>query len=179
MGVRFTLPLVALVIFSAPTRAEKIPPLVSMQFGSEKKTFIFDPAKITAVAMAPTFSVEKLPGRGNFRQTRGPNAPHVWGVMSGPIAINDSPEHFLEALKLTNKFITLHNVAGEVRLRATSISLIHAPVLKSDVDLGIKASVYNGALGVSSTSGTPTPWSATETPDEVRKLVDEKRAQQD
>jgi hypothetical protein len=98
MIVRFTF-LLASIFFAASALAEKMPPLVSMQLGGEKATVIFDSAKVSSIYTAATFSVEATPAGSSVKQKRGPNLPHAWGIVGGPIAINDTPEHFLEAIK--------------------------------------------------------------------------------
>jgi hypothetical protein len=149
-----------------------------MQLGENQITYIFDPNKVTAVALTYSLTVTLKPVRGNSEVNRGALTPHVWGIAEIPLSINDSPENFLKALQLDTKFITLHSLSGELRIRASSIKYIIEPPLQTDRERGAKALVYLEP-GVVDWSGVPRPWLVTETPGQVKALADEKRAQED
>jgi hypothetical protein len=69
-------------------------------------------------------------------------------------------------------------LSGELRIRASSIKYIIEPPLQTDRERGAKALVYLGP-GVVDWSGVQRPWMVMETPDQVKALADEKRAQGD
>ena len=92
-------------------------PLPTMKLG-ENRNFtytVFDPAKVTAVALTYSLTITPKPVRGNSEVYRGPLTPHVWGIAEIPLSINDTPENFLKELQLDTKFITLHLLSGELR----------------------------------------------------------------
>jgi hypothetical protein len=170
----FILPLAIPVV----ANAAKLPPLATMKLGDNQTTYVFDPDKVTAIALTYGLTVALKPVRGNSEVNQGPLKPHVWGIAEIPLSINDTPENFLKALQLETRFITLHSLSGELHLRASSIKYIIEPPLQSDRERGAKALVYLGP-GVVDWSGVPRPWLVTETPGQVKALADEKRAQED
>jgi hypothetical protein len=168
--------LLAALVIPVVAHAAKLPPLATMKFGENQTTYIFDPNKVTAVAFSYGLSVTLKPVRGNSEVNQGPLKPHVWGIAEIPLSINETAENFLKELQIDTKFITLHSLSGEVRIRASSI--IIEPPLQTDRERGAKALVYLGG-GVVDWSGVQRPWMVTETPDQVKALADEKRAQGD
>jgi hypothetical protein len=99
-------------------------------------------------------------------------------LLKSPLSINDTPENFLKELQLDTKFISLHLLSGELRIRASSIKYIIEPPLQTDRERGAKALVYLEPRVVD-WSGVQRPWVVTETPSQVKALVDEKRTQGD
>jgi hypothetical protein len=179
MQSKFAMPILfAALVMPVMAHAAKLPPLATMKFGENQTTYVFDPNKVTAVALSYGLSVTLKPARGNSEVNQGPLKPHVWGIAEIPLAINDTAENFLKELKLDTKFITLHSLSGELRIRASSIKYIIEPPLQTDRERGAKALVYLGP-GVVDWSGVQRPWMVTETPDQVKALADEKRAQGD
>jgi hypothetical protein len=170
--------LVMPVVMPHGASAAKLPPLAAMKLGENQTTYIFDPSKVTAVAPTYSVTVTLKPVRANSEVTRGQLTPHVWGIAEIPLAINDTPENFLKELQLDSKFITLHSLSGALHLRASSIKYIIEPPLQTDRERGAKALVYLRSAVVD-WSGVPRPWLVTETPDQVKALADEKRAQED
>jgi hypothetical protein len=168
----------SLVVISFAANAAKLPPLATMKLGENKTTYIFDPNKVTAVAPTYSLTLAPRPVRGNSEVNRGPLTPHVWGIAEIPLSINDTPEDFLKELQLDAKFITLHSLSGELHIRASRIKYIIEPPLQADRERGAKALVYLEP-GVVDWSGVPRPWLVTETPDRVKALADERRAQED
>ena len=170
--------LLAALVMPVVAHAAKLPPLATMKLGENQTTYIFDPNKVTAVALSYGLSVTLKSVRGNSEVNQGPLKPHVWGIAEIPLSINDTTENFLKELQIDTKFITLHSLSGEVRIRASSIKYIIEPPLQTDRERGAKALVYLGP-GVVDWSGVQRPWMVTETPDQVKALADEKRAQAD
>ena len=170
--------LLAALVMPVVAHAAKLPPLATMKFGENQTTYIFDPNKVTAVALSYGLSVTLKPVRGNSEVNQGSLKPHVWGIAEIPLSINDTAENFLKELQIDTKFITLHSLSGELRIRASSIKYIIEPPLQTDRERGAKALVYLGP-GVVDWSGVQRPWMVTETPDQVKALADEKRAQAD
>jgi hypothetical protein len=136
--IRYAHPIAALVI-PVVTNAAKLPPLATANLGENQTTYIFDPAKVTAVALTYSLTVTPKPVRGNSEVNRGPLTPHVWGIAEIPLSINDTPENFLKELQLDTKFTTLHLLSGEPRIRASSIKYIIEPPLQTDRERGAKA----------------------------------------
>jgi hypothetical protein len=179
MQTKFAAPiLLAALVAPVVAHAAKLPPLATMKLGENQTSYIFDPNKVTAVALTYGLTVSLKPVRGNSEVNQGPLKPHVWGIAEIPLSINDTPEHFLKELQLDSKFITLHSLSGELHIRASSIKYIIEPPLQTDRERGAKALVYLGP-GAVDWSGVQRPWMVTETPDQVKALADEKRAQGD
>jgi hypothetical protein len=179
METKFATPILfAALIIPVVANAAKLPPLATMKLGENQTTYIFDPAKVTAVAFTYSLTVTPKPVRGNSEVNRGSLTPHVWGIAEIPLSINDTPENFLKELQLETKFITLHLLSGELRIRASSIKYIIDPLLQTDRERGAKALVYLEPRVVD-WSGVQRPWVVTETPSQVKALVDEKRTQGD
>jgi hypothetical protein len=65
-------------------------------------------------------------------------------------------------------------LSGELHIRASSIKYIIEPPLQTDRERGVKALVYLEP-GIVDWSGVQRPWVVTETPSQVKALVDEKR----
>ena len=171
METKFATPILfAALIIPVVANAAKLPPLATMKLGENQTTYIFDPAKVTAVAFTYSLTVAPKPVRGNSEVNRGSLTPHVWGIAEIPLAINDTPENFLKELQLETKFITLHLLSGELRIRASSIKYIIEPPLQTDRERGAKALVYLEPRVVD-WSGVQRPWVATETPSQVKALV--------
>jgi hypothetical protein len=175
MEPKFAMPILfAALVMPVVANATKLPPLATMKLGENQTTYIFDPAKVTAVAFTYSLTVTPKPVRGNSEVNRGPLTPHVWGIAEVPLSINDSPENFLKELQLDTKFIALHSLSGELHIRASSIKYIIEPPLQTDRERGVKALVYLEP-GIVDWSGVQRPWVVTETPSQVKALVDEKR----
>jgi hypothetical protein len=170
--------LFAALVMPVAANAANLPPLATMKLGENQTTYIFDPNKVTAVALTYGLTMPLKPVRGNSEVNQGPLRPHVWGIAEIPLSINDTPENFLKELQLDTKFITLHSLSGELRVRASSIKYIIEPPLQTDRERGARALVYLGP-GVVDWSGMQRPWMVTETPGQVKALADEKRAQGD
>jgi hypothetical protein len=168
MESKFAAPILfAALVIPVVANAAKLPPLATRKVGENQTTYIFDPAKVTAVALTYSLTVTPKPVRGNFEVNRGSLTPHVWGIAEIPFSINDT---FLKELQLDTKFITLHLLSGELRIRASSIKYIIEPPLQTDRERGAKALVYLEPRVVD-WSGVQRPWVATETPSQVKALV--------
>jgi hypothetical protein len=162
MKSRFTpIILSAALVIPVVVNAAKLPPLATMKLGENQTTYIFDPTKVTAVAL--TYNLTH----------QGPLTPHVWGIADSPLSINESPEKFLKELQLDTKFVTLHSLSGELHVRASSVKYIIEPPLQTDRERGANALVYLGP-----SSGVQRPWIVTETPSQVKALVDEQRSRE-
>jgi hypothetical protein len=170
--------LFAALVLPVVASAAKLPPLATMKLGENQTTYIFDPNKVTVVALSYSVTVTAKPVRGSSEVDRGQLKPHVLGIAEIPLPINDTPENFLKQLQLDSKFIALHSLSGELRIRARSIKYIIEPPLQADRDRGARALIYlqPGAIGW---SGMQRPWLVTESPAEIKALADEKRSQED
>jgi hypothetical protein len=170
--------LFAALVLPVMASAAKLPPLATMKLGENQTTYVFDPNKVTAVALTYSLTVTPKPVRGSSEVGRGQLKPHVWGIAEIPLPLNDTPENFLKQLQLDSKFIALHSLSGELRVRARSIKYIIEPPLQADRERGAKALVYLRP-GTIDWSGVQRPWLVTESPAEIKALADEKRIQED
>jgi hypothetical protein len=158
--------------------AAKLPPLAHMK-SLDGVVYIFDSARVSAIYLTEATSTGTENEPRSARANRRPQKMQVWGIGPVPILIEDTADHFLKALRIDSKFISLHTITGGehlLYLRATAVTLIEAPDAR-DVDPRVKSFIYPGPPLV--TTGPTLPWQVFETPEEVEKLIDEKRAQQE
>jgi hypothetical protein len=157
--------------------AAKLPPLAHIK-SSDGIVYIFDSARVSAVYLTEaSIGTENEPR--SVHANRHLQKMQVWGLGPVPILVDDTADHFLKALHMDSKFISLHTITGGehlLYLRATAVTLIEAPDMR-DVDPRVKSFIYPGPPLV--TTGPTLPWQVFETPEEVEKLIDEKRAQQE
>jgi hypothetical protein len=172
----FFLALVSVALHHA--HAAKLPPLAHIK-SSDGFVYIFDSARVSAIYLTEATSIGTENESRSVRANRRPQKMQVWGIGPVPILIDDTADHFLKALRIDSKFISLHTITGGehlLYLRATAVTLIEAPDAR-DVDPRVKSFVYPGPPLV--TTGPTLPWQIFETPEEVEKLIDEKRAQEE
>jgi hypothetical protein len=158
--------------------AAKLPPLANIK-SSDGVVYIFDSARVSAIYLTEVTSIGTENEPRSVRANRRPQKMQVWGIGPLPIVIDDTADHFLKALHIDSKFISLHTITGGehlLYLRATAVTLIETPDTRN-VDPRVKSFIYPGPPLV--TPGPTLPWQVFETPDEVEKLIDEKRAQQE
>jgi hypothetical protein len=77
-----------------------------MKLGENQTTYIFDPAKVTAVAVTYSLSVTLKPVRGDSGVNRGPLTAHVWGIAEIPLSIELRAAHKSEQHKIYNRTTT-------------------------------------------------------------------------
>jgi hypothetical protein len=157
-------------VASLEAQAAKLPALAEIT-AANGTTFIFDPAKVSAVYVNHIPLITRRKGRRTHDIRPGPLAPHIWGITTSPLAIKDTPEHFLQTLHIDSKFIPLTSRAGILYLKATTVITIVALPPRYDSDARVKSYIFPGPT-------TNNPWVVFETPEQVRKLIDEKRQQE-
>jgi hypothetical protein len=172
-------------VASHRAHAAKLPPLAHIK-SSNGVVYIFDSARVSAIYLTEATSIgteNEVVGTENeprnIRANRRPEKMQVWGIGPVPILIDDTADHFLKALRMDSQFISLHTITGGehlLYLRATTVTLIEAPDTR-DVDPRVKSFIYPGPPLV--VTGQTLPWQVFETPQEVEKLINEKRAQQE
>jgi hypothetical protein len=143
---------------TADSLADKIGPLSVLTTNGIQ--YIFDPAKVTGV-----YFVLGTPG-----SSLNEEKPYVWGIGMNPIPIDEDGGAFLQRLGIEPQFAVLHSPLGELRVRAASVTLITPPIPlpKSRSGFMTRAFVYTSAGD---------PWRVSETPAQVRELLDGIRAQ--
>jgi hypothetical protein len=140
--------------------ADKIGPLSVLTTNGVQ--YIFDPTKVSGV-----YFVQSAPGSsgGGLNEEK----PYVWGIGTSPIPIDEGGTAFLQRLGIESQFAVLHGPLGELRVRAASVTLITPPIPAPKPRSGFvtRAFVYTAAGD---------PWRVSETPTQVRGLVDDIRA---
>jgi hypothetical protein len=164
------------VLWSVPATAQtaKMPPLAEVTPVNGIKLFI-DPAKISAVYIDHITALERgNPGQATVIIHDGDLIPHVAGVSDSPFAVDRDPIAFLKELYIDTKFISVTSISGPLHLKATSVTEISPSQPDLTEDPRVKSVVYPGPPG-----REKFPWLIFETPDQVKKLVDDIRAVSD
>jgi hypothetical protein len=137
--------------------------------------FFFDPAKVTAVRIQNIAINEGK--NGEFQLRSGPLTTHVYGIVSGPVPVDQTSEQYLQQYNLTSKFVTLSATpALKFHVRATAVTAITSPPSRG-YDKEVKSLLFPAQnMGLLSASEA---LQAMETPEQVKALIDQVRSQQD
>ena len=147
--------------------ADKIGPLSVLTTNGVQ--YIFDPTKVTGV-----YFVQPATGISvsTVNEEKPEEKPYVWGISMSPVPIDEDGDAFLKRLGIESQFAVLHSPLGELRVRAASVTLITPPipVPKSRSGFVTRAFVYTAAGD---------PWRVSETPAQVKEILDGIRARLD
>jgi hypothetical protein len=162
----------AVCIMSSVVLADQVPikmlPLDQVQ-SLDKITYYFDRANVSAIYQK-YYKTERK-GLGTFHITRGPLTWHVWGIALAPVPIPVTADDFLRTHKIADKFVTLHSLTGEIKLRVTAIAFITAAPRSYHLNPKVKVFIYPGPQN-------QVPWQITDDLDYVVTQVDDIRINQ-
>jgi hypothetical protein len=193
--------LLALVTLTAyDAQAAKLSPLIKI-VSAQGATYFIDPAKIFGIVNSHVLLREKTTAPGEIGLRSGPIKPHLLGIpgFPGGISIDGDAEDFIKSNHLESEFVTLHQASlgpGQtmdsiepVYVKAYAVSAIEIPdqdkpmcptgskkpLDNSCRDERVKAIIYPGPPASIGSSG----FQVTETPEEVKKLIDGIRVTQE
>jgi hypothetical protein len=190
--------LVSLTAYNA--EAAKLPPLIKI-VSALGATYFIDPGKISGIVNSYVFVREKTTDSGEIGLRSGPIKPHLIGIpgFPGGISIDGDAKDFIKSNHLESKFVILHQVSfglGQamvsiepVYVKASAVSAIEIPDQNKPVcpkgskkslddscrDERVKAIIYPGPPANIGSSG----FQVIETPEEVKKLVEDMRVTQE
>jgi hypothetical protein len=190
--------LVTLAAYDA--QAAKLLPLIKI-VSAAGVTYFIDAGKISGIVNSYALVREKTTDAGEIGLRSGPIKPHLLGIpgFPGGISIDDDAKDFIKSNHLETNFVTLHqaslgpgqsmNSIEPVYIRALFVSAIEIPDQRKPAcpkgskepldnscrDERVKAIIYPGPPANVGSSG----FQVTETPEEVKKLIDDIRVTQE